>query len=140
MNKFWKFTTILLAVVACLSILFGIYKFFDTKSKMTRLMPTVGTAALPQGSVNQYYEAQVSAVLVGIKRQVKLEVISIPSGLALKDCSMVYNLVSLPKPNSVVNCSIIGYPDFSGLQEVILRSSSKGFVNATRSEIPILVN
>lgn len=103
-------------------------------------MPTVGTAALPQGSVNQYYEAQVSAILVGIKREVKLEATSIPQGLILEDCKMTYNLVSLPKPNSVVNCTISGYPTLSGLQDVALKASSKGFANATRSKTPIIIN
>lgn len=135
-----KIVIILFVTISFLSILFGTYKYFDTKSKMSRLMPNVGTTFLPNGSVNEYYEAEVSAILVGLKREIKLEAISIPSGLVLKDCAMVYNLVSLPKPNSVVNCSITGYPALSGLQEVVLRSSSKGFSNATRSNISILIN
>lgn len=116
-------------------IILGLPIFFWIKSKndflnKQTLIPRFGTSELPSAFVGKPYEADLFASVVGAKAKMEITGIGLLPELSITDCSQEYNKVGIPKPNTIVNCKLVGTLRESGQVELSFKVEARGYNNS----------
>lgn len=116
-------------------IIIGLPIFFWIKNKndlikRQTLIPRFSTLELPSATVNNQYEADIFASIVGVKAKMQITDINIPAGLSIADCDQNYNVSNIPKPNTVISCKLVGILSESGQLELSFKVEATGYNNS----------
>lgn len=135
---------LLIPVFLTLTI-FGLLIFFWIKNKNDEvnkqtLMPYINTPELPNGKVGELYNGELIGSLIGSKVKLNITAQQIPAGLSLTNCKQEYNVSYLSKPNSLITCQLIGYPNESGTFDSFFEISAKGYNNKVIERFELYIN
>lgn len=122
-------TVLISLIVIGISIFFLIRNKNDLMKKQ-RLIPRLSTLELPSATVGSRYEADIFASMVGAKAKMQIIGINIPTDLSITDCNQSYNNPNIPKPNTVINCKLVGMPREGGQFEVSFKVEAKDYKNS----------
>lgn len=131
-------------IVVFISI-FGLVIFFwvkdnnDLVNKQT-LLPRFSIPDLPSGKVGEYYEAELTGLLIGAKAELEIVDLQIPVWLNIDDCKQEYNVSNLPQPNSLITCQLTGYPNESGTFNSSFEINAEGYFNKTIQNFELYIN
>lgn len=132
-------TTIVFISIFGLVIFFWVKDKNDEVNKQT-LIPRFSTLGLPSGKVGEYYQAELTGLLVGAKAELEIIGLQIPVGLNINDCKQEFNLDIIPKPNVFIKCQLSGYPLKSEVFESSFELSAKDFTNRVIGRFGIFIS
>lgn len=125
----------LLIIIFISLIILGLSIFFWITNKNNlvnrqALIPRFGTSELPPAMVNEQYEADIFASIIGAKAKMQITGIDIPTNLNIADCNQKHNYSDIPKPNTVVNCKLVGTLNEVGQIELSFKVGADGYNNS----------
>lgn len=135
---------LIITIVVCISI-FGLVIFFWVKQKndlvnKQTLLPSFSTPDLSNGKVGEYYEAELTGMLVGANARLEIKPLQLPEGIKLSDCNQQYNVSFIPKPNTFISCQLNGYPTKDGSFDSSFEINAEGYFNKTIQNFELYIN
>ena len=132
-------TTVVFILIFSAVIFFWIKNKNDLDNKQT-LLPRFSTVDLPSGKVGEYYQAELTGLLVGAKAELEITGLQISEGLSLNNCKQDFNLDLIPKPNTFIKCQLNGYPQKNEVFESSFKLSAKDFTNRVIGKFKIFIS
>ncbi len=117
--------SLILTLLLALCI-YGVLKYQKFQKDRGTLFPRFNTGSLMAGSEHVPYEADIFGSLIGAKAKLEITTLKMPAGLNLEGCDQTNNLSSLPRPNSMIHCTLKGTMP-KGTYPIELEISASGY-------------
>jgi hypothetical protein len=137
-----KYLYIVLLVAIGLFSLFKYYQSWRLEiNNSEKLVPFIGTSFLSDAQVGTAYSHEIIGSVIGSSRaNLYINLIDSPANFEINSCKTIKNDKLLPKPNSVIRCTLKAILDSEEKYVLKFEIGADGYSNKTITSLPLVLS